>query len=247
MGSLVNTLLRTLVLDDSAYQEWRERPNLFLRGIVLIVLVSLVAGLISFAVTLVEQVKPVDIDEIEASIYESFEWQYQFNPSMQDPEVREMMDDMVDVILPMVADLSDVSTPLPRGINGFFTAVSGWLSRAVNGSIWSLLYWMAYGALMLIVVNLLGGSAKLTDFLGMTSLYVIPGLLLLLGWVPCVGLLLVLIGLIWSAIVCWKAVAVASGLDGGKALVALLAPVVVIVLLGMVMAALWFAWFAIIF
>ena len=33
MGSLLNTLWKTVILDDAAYQEWRERPNVFLRGI----------------------------------------------------------------------------------------------------------------------------------------------------------------------------------------------------------------------
>jgi hypothetical protein len=75
MGSLLNTLWRTVILDDAAYQEWRERPNVFLRGIILIVVISLVAGLASFAVNLVNQVKPVQIADIDEGINQWLEIQ----------------------------------------------------------------------------------------------------------------------------------------------------------------------------
>ena len=32
MGSLLSTLWKTVILDEAGYQEWRERPNVFLRG-----------------------------------------------------------------------------------------------------------------------------------------------------------------------------------------------------------------------
>ena len=65
MGSLLNTLWRATILDDAAFQDWRERPNLFLRAIILIIVVSLVAGLLTFAWTLVQRVQPVDLTGLE--------------------------------------------------------------------------------------------------------------------------------------------------------------------------------------
>jgi hypothetical protein len=243
MSGLVNTLFRTVILDDTAFQDWRERPNLFLRGIVLIIVVSLVAGLISFAVDLVGNVRPVNMDEIEDSVRESFEQQFRWNPGWQDPEVREMMEEMIAVIIPMVKELVQIQAPLPHGLAGLFESVGGWLSRAVS----AIGGWLFYGALVLIVVNLLGGSAKLPDFLGTVSLYVMPGLLGLLGPIPCLGGIAGLIGAVWSIVVYVKAVSVATDLDIGKSILAVFAPFVVLLLLGILLAVLAAIWIAIIF
>jgi hypothetical protein len=241
---MLNTLLHVVILDDSAYKKWRERPNLFLRGIVLIAVVTLVAGLIVFAVDLVNRVQPVDAAAIEKGIRNRFEQQYRWNPAWQNtpPEVRQMMDDMIDVIVPMVTDLASVEAPLPRGISGFFQALGAYLSRVLA----ALGGWMFYGSLVLVVVNLLGGSAKLPHFLGMTSLYAIPGLLGLLQPIPCVGSLLVFVATIWSIIVYVKAVSVASELDLGRSVIAVLAPFLVILLLSILLGILFAIWLAIV-
>jgi hypothetical protein len=243
MGSLLSTVFKTAILDDAAFQEWRERPNLFLRGIVLIILVSLVAGLIVFVINFVNMATPVDAAKIEEEIYRNLEMQSQFNPSFQDPEVRKLIDGMMDVMIPMVTEIAKIEAPLPRGITGFFQAVGGWLSRALV----AIGGWMFYGALVLIFVNLLGGSAKLPDFLGTVALYIVPALLGLLSPVPCVGWLIALIGMIWSVVVYIKAVSVAGDLDGGRAIVAAVAPLAAIVLLGFLLLILWIIWFAIVF
>jgi hypothetical protein len=245
MSALLGTLLRTVILDNAAYQEWRERPNLFLRGIVLILLVTLLAGIITFAVGLVNNVRPIDAAKIEQGIREGFEQQYKWNPGWQsmDPEARQMMDQMLDVIVPMVVDLVSIESPLPRGIVGFFEALGSWLSRALS----AIGGWLFYGALVLIAVNLLGGAAKLPDFLGMVSLYVIPALLGVLAPVPCLGPILGLIGMIWSIVVYIKAVSVATDLDAGRSIVAAVAPLVFFLLLGILLSILWVIWFIIIF
>jgi hypothetical protein len=78
-------------------------------------------------------------------------------------------------------------------------------------------------------------------------LYVIPGLLGLLGPVPCLGGVLGLIGLVWSIVVYIKATSVAAGLDTGKAVLAVFAPFIVLLLLGILLAILAIAWLAIVF
>jgi hypothetical protein len=238
MGDLLSTLFRTVILDDTAYEEWRERPNLFLRGLVLILVISLVAGLLSFALNLVNEVRPVDVDRIEEEIRQAFDLQLQWNPAWQDPEIRQMMEDMIDVIVPMVADLARIEAPLPHGIVGFLNATTGWLSRAFT-AIGGFLF---YGALVLIFVNLLGGSAKLADFYGTAALYVIPGLLTLLSPIFCLGALLWFIGAIWSIVVYIKATAVATRMDGGRAVLAVLAPFFSLILLGVVVSVAAFLW-----
>ena len=243
MGGLLNTLWRTLILDDAAYREWRERPNVFLRGLVLILIVSLVAGLVGFGIRLVSEVQPVDPDEIREGIRESLEMQEQFNPTLRDPEAQRMIEDMTEVMVPMIVDIANIRPPLPVGISGFFAALGSWL----NGALAAIGGWLFYGALVLIVVNLLGGTAKLRDFYGTVALYAIPGLLGLLGPIPCVGGIIVFIGSIWGIVMYVKATSVVSGLDLGRSIVAVLAPFVVLLLLALVVAVLLVLWMVIIF
>jgi hypothetical protein len=240
MSAMFRTLLRTLILDDAAYKDWHERPNPLARGIVLIAIVTLVAGLIAFAVDVVNRVKPVDVANVEQEIQKGLDLQQQWNPAWESmpPEVREMVDKQIAVVIPMIADLAKITTPLPRGVSGFFGALGVYLSRVLA----ALGGWMLYGAMILVAVNLLGGSAKLAEFLGMTSLYIIPGLLGLLSPIPCLGGILVLAGTIWSILVYVKAVSVASGLDAVKTVLAVFAPAIVLLLLSILlfgMLALW--------
>ena len=243
MSDLLKTLFRTTILDDAAYQAWRERPNLFLRGILLIVVISLVAGLASFGVNLVNKVKPVDVAAIENQINKQMEMQYQWNPSFQDPQVRAMTRDIMKTIMPMISDITSIKPLLGQGISGLFQAVGSWVSRALA----AIGGWLFYGALVLIAVRLLGGTAKLPEFLGMVSLYIIPGLLGLLSPVPCLGSILLLVGMIWSIVVYVKAVSVTSGLDAGRSIVAVFAPALAIFLLGLVVSVLFTLWLVILF
>jgi hypothetical protein len=244
MIAMLNTVFRTVLLDDSAFQEWRERPNLFLRGMTLIAVVILIAGLIVFAVNLVNLVRAPDVDKIESDIRQGFEMSARFNPAMQNlpPEVQQMMDDIIEVMVPMVTDLSQIESPLPRGISGLFQATGTYLSRvlAAFGG------WFFYGALVLIAANLLGGSAKLPDFLGTIALYIVPGLLAVLRPIPCLGGLLALIGTIWSIVVYIKAVSVATDLSAGRSILAALAPFIVLFLLGVLLSVMAVAWLAIV-
>ena len=243
MRSLLSTVWRTVILDDAAYREWRERPNVFLRGLMLILIVSLLAGLVSFGIRLVSEVQPVDPDEIREGIRRSLEMQEQFNPGMRDPEARRIIDDMMDVMVPMIVDIANIRPPLPVGVSGFFAALGSWLT----GAIATIGSWLFYGALVLIAVNLLGGTAKLRHFYGTVALYVIPGLLGLLGPIPCVGGILVLIGTIWGIVMYIKATSVVSGLDLGRSVVAVLAPFVILFLLAMALAIMFILWMIIIF
>jgi len=143
----------------------------------------------------------------------------------------------MDVTIEMVADLARIKSPLPRGVSGFLEILGAFLSRAPR----ALAGWLFYGALVLIAANLLGGTARLPDFLGMV------GLLNLLGPILCLGALLWLVGLIWSVVVYVKAVSVVSGLDTGKSIVAVFAPAVAILLLGILLAILAVLWLIIIF
>ena len=245
MGSLLNTLWRSAILDEAAIMEWRERPNVFLRGIVLIILVTLIAEIAVFGVNLVNQVQPIDLTAMEESMDSWYDNQLQWMPEME-PEAEkawETMQDMMDVMVPMIRDISRVDTPLPRGITGVLTAVGSWLSRSVA----AIGGWLFYGALVLIMVRLLGGSVKLPVFLGSVALYIIPGLLALFQPIPCIGPLLAFVGLVWSVIVYVKATSVVSSLETGHAIIAVVAPFLILLLLGSLVFGIMVVWLAVIF
>jgi hypothetical protein len=153
------------------------------------------------------------------------------------------MEQVTDTIVPMIRDISQVQAPLPQGIVGFFNAFGSWL----NGVLGAIGGWLFYGALVLFAVNALGGSVKMRDFYGTVALYVVPGLLGILSPVRCIGGLLGLVGLIWGIVIYVKATSVVSGLDGGRATVAVLAPAVVLFLLGILISIAFVLWFVIIF
>jgi hypothetical protein len=243
MSSLIQTLWRSVILDDDAYREWRERPNLFLRGIVLILIITFIAELVPFAVNLWNQVSVPDPQGIREQIRESMEWQYWFNPAYEDPKVREIVEGSIDGMVAMITDIMDIRPALPRGVGGTLTALGNWLTRAA-GAIGG---WLFYGALVLLCVKLLGGTATLRGFYGTAALYVVPGLLAILEPVPCVGPLLALVGTVWSIVVYIKATMAASDLDGGRATVAVLAPAVVLGLAGLFLGLLAVLWLAILF
>ena len=131
MGSLLNILWKSVLLDDAAIREWHERPNVFLRGLVLIVLISLIAEIAVFGVNLVTQIQPVDLTSIPEDMSEWYELQDRWMPEMG-PEFRKAWEGMMDVMVPMFRDLSEIEAPLPRGIVGFLDAVGSWLARAVS-------------------------------------------------------------------------------------------------------------------
>ena len=247
MSEMLNTLLRTAMLDDGAFQEWRERPNLFLRGLILIALVTLVAGLLVFAVNLWNGIKPVDMfaEDMESQFDQFLGDGFPASMIWQnvDPKTRAEVTAYANIIKDMVTEVAQVEAPLPRGINGFLKALGGYVTRVVSA--WG--GWMFYAVLVLIAVNLLGGSAKIPDFLGMTALYSVPALLGILSVIPCVGGLLVLIATIWSLVVYSKAVSVASDLSTGRSIVAVIAPFVVMALLAFLLALLWGIWLSVVF
>ena len=242
MGSLLNTLWRSMILDDGALQDWSERPNVFLRGIVLIILVTLVAEIIVFGVNLVNQVQPVDLTVIPEEMNRWYEDQSEWMPDM-DPEFRKFWEGTMDVMFPMFRELSEIDTPLPQGITGFFNAVGSWLARSVA----AIGGWLFYGALVLIAVRLLGGRAKLPVFLGTAAVYIVPGLLAIFQPIPCIGILLALVGTVWSIVVYMKATSVVTGLDTGRSIVAVVAPFLAIAALSVLVFGMIMVWLAIIF
>ena len=123
MSSLIHTLWRSAILDDGAYHDWRDRPKIFLRGILLILIITLIAELIPFAVHLYNQVTVPDAQDIQRRMDEVLDMQRQFSPLYQDPAAWRMARESADAVASMIADIAAIRPPLPRGVAGFLTAL----------------------------------------------------------------------------------------------------------------------------
>lgn len=238
MKEMFQTLWKALILDDDTFRRWRDHPNVFLNGLILIVVVSLIAGSIPFVVDLVERVSPFDFAQVRREMDEGMEVWRQFMPD--DPEFQRQFNENWEWGLRMGERFAQLRPPLGNVFSGFFEALSSYLSSPLS----SLGNWMLYAALVLLAAQLLGGKGTLPIWLGTSALYVIPTLLGILRPVQCVGGLLALIGFGWGLVIYIKALTVSAELDWGKAILAVFAPAVVLFLLLLAFVSTLVAWLA---
>jgi len=92
---------------------------------------------------------------------------------------------------------------------------------------------MFYGLLVLVFAKLMGGRATIQQMLGTTSLVAVPHLLDLFAFIPCLGSLLGLVAFLWGLVIYVKGTAVANEFGLGKAVLAVLLPVIIVFLLVM--------------
>ena len=132
-------------------------------------------------------------------------------------------------------DLNALEEGVATGWATFFSALGNWIEWPLN---W-LMIWLGFGALVLLVVNLLGAGTRLQPFYAATSYAAVPLILLILWPIPVIGAFAAAIAVLWSGAVYTQATKLVTGLDGKRALVAVLLPVgLVIVLAGIFVASL---------
>jgi hypothetical protein len=161
-------------------------------------------------------------------------------------ETRQQLTDVTRAIKVWIgagAEISNLSAVLPRPLGALMQAFGAWLSLpfAQSGfplSVVSLVTWLGYGLWVMLLAKLLGGRGTLAGFFGTSALYAVPHVLTFFAWVPCLGSVLGLIAFVWGIVIYVKATLVSHELSVGRALVAVFAPMLVIVLLVLVGAAL---------
>ncbi len=132
-------------------------------------------------------------------------------------------------------DINGLEEGVATGWATLFSALGNWVEWPLN---W-LMIWLGFGALVLLVANLLGAGTRLQPFYAATSYAAVPLILLLLWPLPVIGAFAAVIAVLWSGAVYTQATKLVTGLDGKRALVAVLLPVGLgIVLAGIVFASL---------
>jgi hypothetical protein len=89
--------------------------------------------------------------------------------------------------------------------------------------------------LVLLFAKWLGGKANIQAMLGTTALFMVPHVIEILAFIPILGGLLGLAAAIWGLIIYIKAVSVANELPTGKALLAVILPVLAFTVLDLIL------------
>ncbi|MBN1890864.1 MAG: YIP1 family protein [Thermoflexales bacterium] len=248
MNELLTFARGVLTLDDATFAAHVKSADALKRGLGIMAAVALLASLFTFVGNVVEGFQPVDMAEIQRQIEQSLEQQRQFNPALQDPEVRKMIEGSISEGIAIGTEISEEPTNLaflPAWLGNLLQAIGAWLSQPLA---W-LGGWAWYALWVLLFAKLLGGRATLQRMLGATTLFAVPhvfdialDLLNLLGRlipaVSCVfGPLAWLAGLLtfaWGVAVYVKATAVANDFSAGRAFAAAILPLVLVALLTLI-------------
>lgn len=233
MAELIQICRGGLLLEDEAFYRLKRSADVFVRGLLIIVAVSLIVGLVTSAISFVREVTgpppEVAIQEVKQNIRQGFQMAERFGAPI-DPEVEKVIETYMDAgfrIGARVAKVAKTTTPLPSPIGNLFEAVGKFVSYPFG---W-MATWMFYGLLVLVFAKLMGGRATIQQMLGTTSLVAVPHLLDLFAFIPCLGSLLSLVAFFWGLVIYVKATAVANEFGLGKAVLAVLLPIIIAFLL----------------
>jgi len=226
MKELLQFAWDALLLKDEAYTQHVARADVLKRGLILLVLATLVGGSLPLIVDVIGDLRPISAQrqEAEQSIRE-------FTTSMGPlwgalgvpPDFeREMLAGM-RAGLEIGFDIAELPTPLPKVVGRILEDLGAFLSLPFN----RLAGWLGYSIWVLLVAKLLDGKATLRQMLGTTALYAVPHVLGILSFVPCLGQLLGLVAMVWGIAIYVKAVAVANDFSLGRAIAATVVPALV--------------------
>jgi len=237
-----------LTLDDATFAAHLASRDALKRGLLLMVVVALLAGLIPFVSAVTASFVRVDMNALESEVERQIEQSLQFNPAWQDPQFQSAFREYFQIGFAMARDISQLKPNvsfLPSWLNHLLNALGTWLS-------WPFAWlggWAGYALWVALFAKLLGGRATLERMLAATSLFVVPHVLDLVGGLvsllnniavagACFGLLSTLIGLAawaWGIAIYVKATSAANGFGLGKATAATLLPALLAALLAMLL------------
>jgi hypothetical protein len=206
MSELLNAMRGALTLNIATLAHFRDREDVFRRGVTVFVLVALLVGGVSFIVNFVDRlVTPPEAGLAQAT--QTLEQMMRFMP----PEAAQVFQKQFlanfEAGFEIGRRVEALPTPLPKLVGAFFETLSGWPDRplAMLGG------FLAYGIWVMLAAKLLGGTGRLQEFLGTAALSSVPYLMLALEKVPCLGSLVGIAAWIWSTLIWIAATAVVHG------------------------------------
>jgi len=227
MNDMINTLKGVVLLDEKTYQSFLSSENVMKRGIYILLACFLLIAFPAAVGQLVNNVTPFTVEKAETfqeQFFQGFDQALPFMPQDADFQffMKQFRENFAYGVKFGVA-IDALPRPLPRAIGSFFQAFGGWLSSpfAHLGS------WLGYAIWVLLFAKITGGFGGVNRFLGLTALFAVPNLLGFFSFIPFVGGLFTVAGVIWGWVVYVKAVGVSQEFSGGKAFLIAILPVVV--------------------
>ncbi|MEE8392326.1 MAG: Yip1 family protein [Anaerolineae bacterium] len=231
MREIVQLCRGALLLDTHTFIELRKSAEVFQKGVLVIVVISLIVGLVTSAVGFVQAVTAPEEQrsELEPGRDRASEIVELLGDRI-DAETQERLRGYITSAMEAGARIAETPAPLPAMAGDLFEAVGqfvsypfGWLSA-----------WMLYGLLVLMAAKILRGRATVQQMLGCTALAVVPFILGVFGFIPQLGYWPVLIAFLWGLVIYIMGTAVANEFGVGKAILAVILPILVILLVGLV-------------
>jgi hypothetical protein len=206
-----------LLLRSEAYEDMRDLPSPFTKGLVLILVVGLAVSVVAIVGETLEWATTPDLVAIKEAMYEGLretDW-YQERAGTEGfaVAVRQQYE-WVWRFLPYVLP---APSPVSAGV------------KVVTTPLWWEVSWLVFGLLGYLSARLLGGQGTLAQTLGCTALAVAPRLLGLAAIFPYVQLGGVIS--IWALICNYLALKAAQRLSSTRAFWATLLPFIIVVLL----------------
>lgn len=228
VGEMLQLARGALFLDTQTFVAQREARDTFRKGVLLVVVITLLAGSLSFVVSTVEGFLTPRWDARREKVEDQISRVFEFLPFEMDTKTERMITGSIEAGLDIGFEIAQLPTPLPRPLKAFLQALGGWITAPLL----RLGGWMGYAFWVLLVAKLLGGRATLSQMLGCTALYVAPQILTILQVIPCLGPVLGFVAFVWGVVIYVKATAVANELSLGRALLSAILPAAV--LLGLI-------------
>lgn len=173
------------------------------------------------------------ITSFEQGLDQAMSLSGQMPPESQ--EVFDLIKSGIETWRPYILRLVAVPAPLPSFFGAFFNWIGAWLSSPFS----LMASWLMISIWIMLFARLLGGRASLVSYLAASSLSVIPHLLNIFSFVPCLGGLLALTAGIWGLVIQYKAVQVSHGLSQGRSILAVLLPYILLIVILSLLAVLF--------
>jgi hypothetical protein len=211
-----------LFLRTDAYDEMREARSPFLTGLIIIVVVGVIVAIAALVGTALEWASSPNLADIQEIVYEGM---------IQMPWYQETLQ-MVPGYDQMFRQWYDLGWTLGRTFGD--SSPGSALGNLVLTPVGLVIVWLVYGLLAHLFARLLQGEATLSQTLGCTALAVAPQVLRLTELVPYA-----IVGAVatWTLMCRYMALKQAHHLTWGRAFWATVLPLLTLLALGLILAA----------
>jgi hypothetical protein len=255
MKAWLRDLLDALLLRGATLARIADRPDAFLRGLLVILAVALVVGLPALFGQVVEGFRPPEVVEpgdVRPDLTGAFDMA---RPWLRNAGVPEFM---IDQVLQMAEgntamagaiamQIEQLPTALPRPLAAGFVALGRWVSTPFAGgslplAAATLSTWLGYGIWVMLAAKLIGGRGTLHGFFGATAFFAAPHVFDVFTGLPVLGAILRVVAFIWGLVIYCIATAVSHKLSAGRTLVAVFAPFVLVLIIVALVLLAFAAW-----